>query len=166
MLFMNLDGTGEPDPGPIFSTTVSRPGGRQGHSGLCVCESVSWPLGPLPCHGPLIIPSNRINSRPKSHRPSCFDFLPPRWLRLPENAWLLACPRPACSSAHNPPGQRPRGPCPEPGIARRGVEARTRARSRILGCTVCGTNGASGESTGLGRRGGKRGLEQRTRVLK
>src|SRR4029434_9226463 len=43
MLFMNLDGTGEPDPGPIFSTAVSRPGGRQGHSGLCVCESVSWP---------------------------------------------------------------------------------------------------------------------------
>lgn len=80
MLFMNLDGTGQPDPGPIFSTTVSRPGGKVTAGSVSVNQFLG-PLGPLPCHGPLIILSNRINSRPKTHRPSCFDFLPPRWLR-------------------------------------------------------------------------------------
>lgn len=68
--------------------------------------------------------------------------------RRVSDASRIACSLPACCC----PCRVPCSPGSWPRTARRGVEARTRARSRILGCTVCGTmaQAATGPRWGAG----------------
>lgn len=66
--------------------------------------------------------------------------------RRVSDASRIACSLPACCC----PCRVPCSPGSWPRTARRGVEARTRARSRILGCTVCGTMAQAATGPGWG----------------